>query len=87
VKSHHPHSCRDFRELLKAGRVSYSGEHLNELISEISTLKFTYTPDELLVIEPKRDYKKRSGKSPDIADSVLLAFYTPKINEVKVRVA
>lgn len=76
-----------FKELVMAGRVSYKGAYLDELIAEMSTRKYAYTPDNLLVIESKKDYKKRAGKSPDIADSVLLAYYTPKLNEITMSVA
>jgi phage terminase large subunit len=29
-------------------------------------------------VEPKKDYKKRQGKSPDLADGAILCYYTPK---------
>jgi len=36
-------------------------------------------------IESKKRYKDRAGKSPDLADALLLCFYTPKKREVNVR--
>jgi len=35
-------------------------------------------------VESKDEYKKRCGESPDLADSLLLAFYHPKTNDVPI---
>jgi len=49
-----------------------------DLKTELSTRLYTYTKDQKKVIEPKKDFKKRYGKSPDKADGLLLCYMTPK---------
>lgn len=44
-----------------------------ELKSQLSSYRYGYK-DGLLLMEPKKDYKKRLGKSPDRADSWILTF-------------
>lgn len=45
-----------------------------DLKTELSTRLYAYTKDQKKVIEPKKDFKKRYGKSPDKADGLLLCF-------------
>jgi len=47
-----------------------------ELKSQLSSYRYSYR-DGLLLMEAKKDYKKRIGKSPDRADSWILTFATP----------
>ena len=47
-----------------------------ELKSQLSSYRYGYR-DGLLLMEAKKDYKKRIGKSPDRADSWILTFITP----------
>ncbi len=44
-----------------------------EVKSQLSSCRYGYK-DGLLIMEPKKDYKKRLGKSPDRADSWILTF-------------
>ena len=44
-----------------------------ELKSQLSSYRYGYK-DGVLLMEPKKDYKKRLGKSPDRADSWILTF-------------
>ena len=45
----------------------------SELKSQLSSVRYSYR-DGLLLMEAKKDYKKRLGKSPDRADSWVLTF-------------
>lgn len=49
-----------------------------DLMAELSARQYKYTPDDRKKIEPKADFKKRYGRSPDKADALLLCFYKPK---------
>jgi len=47
-----------------------------ELLNELSSRHYKYTPDERRKVESKDDYKKRTGRrSPDIADAMILCYY------------
>jgi phage terminase large subunit len=59
------------QDYLKAGGNSMPRDP--ELKSQLSAYKYGYK-DGLLLMEPKKDYKKRLGKSPDRADSWVLTF-------------
>lgn len=48
-----------------------------DLKTELSTRLYAYTKDQKKIIEPKKDFKKRYGKSPDKADGLLLCYLTP----------
>lgn len=50
-----------------------------ELMAELSARRFHYTRDDRKQIESKADFKKRYGRSPDLADSLLLAYFNPQI--------
>jgi len=54
-----------------------------ELMAQLTNRLFDYTTKNQRKIEPKKEYKKRHGKSPDKADATLLALYQPK-NRVKI---
>jgi len=58
-----------------------------ELMYELSSRQYRYTPDDRKKIESKADYKKRCGRSPDKADALLLAFYQPRARTMKWGVA
>jgi hypothetical protein len=46
----------------------------DELIEELSTRESQYVGQNCLRVEPKREYKKRLGRSPDRADACILCF-------------
>lgn len=58
-------------DYLKRGGCSMHSDP--ELKSQLSSYRYGYK-DGLLIMEPKKDYKKRLGKSPDRADSWILTF-------------
>jgi len=50
----------------------------NELLAELSSRHYRYTPDERRAVESKDEYKKRTGRhSPDSADALILAYFNP----------
>jgi phage terminase large subunit len=49
-----------------------------ELFTQLTERLYGYDKRERRKVEPKSEYKKRQGKSPDKADALLLAFYNPK---------
>lgn len=52
------------------------------LMEELSGRQFKYTNRDQRKIEPKDDFKKRIGRSPDRADCWLLAFYRPNTGAI-----
>ena len=60
-----------------AGMIDKIGLHRDqELLAELSSRHYKYTPDERRKVESKDDYKKRTGRhSPDRADATILCFY------------
>lgn len=46
-----------------------------DLIRELAEIRYTYSSERKIKIEPKEDMKKRIGKSPDKADALALAFF------------
>ena len=46
-----------------------------ELIKELSEIRYNYSSERKIKIEPKEEMKKRLGKSPDKADALALAFF------------
>ena len=50
--------------------------YIPELITELTAPTFTFQGDRLL-IEPKEQIKKRTGKSPDLADALAVTFAFP----------
>jgi phage terminase large subunit len=51
-----------------------------ELINELTSVRYEYTGKSQIKIEAKDEIKKRSGKSPDRADALALAFYSQKFD-------
>lgn len=58
-------------EYLKAGGCAMPRDP--ELKAQLASVRYQYK-DGLLLMEPKKEYKKRVGKSPDRADSWVLSF-------------
>lgn len=46
----------------------------DELTAQLTTRKYLLTSNDKLILEDKKTYKKRSGRSPDRADALVLAF-------------
>jgi len=46
----------------------------DELVFDLSNIKYTIDSKGKIVVEPKKEFRKRMGRSPDRADSVVLAF-------------
>lgn len=67
------------RERIKDGDISLPDDE--ELIGELTSIKYRYNSRGQLEIESKEDIKKRGLKSPDKADSLVLAFYENNISE------
>lgn len=47
------------------------------LISELSSVQYSYDPTDRLVLEKKEDMKKRGMSSPDCGDALSLSFFMP----------
>jgi hypothetical protein len=47
-------------------------------VEQLSWIRFKVNSDKQIKIEPKEDLKKRTGKSPDFAESLMLTFYEPR---------
>lgn len=66
-----------------AGEIDFSrlpDSEQNQLRNELKMPKFEITDKNLKKVESKKSIKKRSGVSPDRADAVCLAFFTPLPN-------
>jgi phage terminase large subunit len=49
----------------------------NETLIELTSRHYRYTPDERRKVESKDEYRKRTGRrSPDIADAIILCYYS-----------
>jgi len=57
-----------------------------ELTGQLSNIKYKYNSKGQLVIESKEDMKKRGLSSPDCADALAMAFYSPVIEFSSVSV-
>ena len=64
------------REKLRKGELSICSS--DRLISQLSTRRYSVNSDGKIVLERKESMKKRGLKSPDIADALALALYTPR---------
>lgn len=62
---------RGLLDWLKDGPVSMHRD--GDLKAEVTAMRYTYR-DGLLLMESKKDYKKRVGKSPDRGDSLAISF-------------
>jgi hypothetical protein len=60
----------NIRELINAKKVWLPDDE--ELANELASIRFTYNKNEQIIIEPKADMKKRTSKSPDKADALVL---------------
>ena len=64
------------RESFLAGTISLpKSPESDELAAELSGIRFKYLSSGKIAIEPKEAYKKRTGKSPDRADSLMLTMF------------
>jgi len=57
--------------------ISLSGDD-QELISQLTVIKYKFHSNGKIIMESKEDMKKRIGKSPDRADALMLKFFRPK---------
>ena len=63
--------CRDW--LTSGGALPKNAE----LKTELSTVEYKFNPSGRIVLEPKEKLKERTGKSPDLADALVLTFARP----------
>jgi hypothetical protein len=68
------------RERFRAGLITLP-YHI-ELLEELAWLKYSHRMGDLLMIQPKTEFKKMNKRSPDHADSLGLAFYNKGSLEV-----
>jgi hypothetical protein len=79
-KSHRPDQFANFkaelywdlREHFEKGEVS--GLKDEQAISQLATIRYSYTPRGQLLIESKEDARRRGIKSPDRAEAIMLAY-------------
>lgn len=60
------------RDLLQAGEIQIPNDE--DLIGQLSTRKYTVTSKGRIILESKKEMKKRGLRSPDRADALVLAF-------------
>ncbi|ACU71765.1 conserved hypothetical protein [Catenulispora acidiphila DSM 44928] len=58
----------------------------DRLVSQLTAPKYDLDASGRIVVEKKEETKKRIGRSPDNADALLLAFYTPSVPKPGIRV-
>ena len=63
--------CRDW--LTSGGALPKN----TELKTELSTVEYKFNPSGRIILEPKEKLKERTGKSPDLADALVLTFARP----------
>ena len=63
--------CRDW--LTSGGALPKNAE----LKTELSTVEYKFNPSGRVILEPKEKLKERTGKSPDLADALVLTFARP----------
>lgn len=74
----------NLRKLFEAGDISIPDDQ--ELIAQLSSIRFKIQSDRKLQIVSKEDMKKiYHVKSPDKSDSLALAFYTPRTFAPSIR--
>lgn len=61
-----------FRTALERGELSLPDD--DALLAELSAIRYGYTPSGQIILEPKKETKKRVGRSPDLADAAILGF-------------
>lgn len=64
------------RQLFKEGTVSIFNDPI--LMRQLSAVKYTYRSNGKLMIEPKKEVKRRIGQSPDRADALILMLWGAK---------
>jgi phage terminase large subunit len=65
----------EFKNILDEGNLDLSELNDEELKDELTMRQYYYNNKGQIVIEDKKTFKKRIGRSPDKADAVLLSFY------------
>ena len=74
----------NLRKRFEAGTISIPDDQ--DLIAQLSSIRFKIASDKKLQIVSKEDMKRQyRQKSPDKADSLALCFYAPKINNPRIR--
>ena len=59
------------RELLEQGKVSPPDD--DELVADLTSVRYRFTQDGRVELEPKEELRKKLGRSPDRADALVLA--------------
>lgn len=65
----------NLRERFRAGRIAIPPDQ--ELIGELSALRYYYSSNERIQMESKEQIRKRGLPSPDKADALMLAYLSP----------
>ncbi len=74
----------NLRKRFEAGTISIPDDQ--DLIAQLSSIRFKIASDKKLQIISKEDMKRQYHlKSPDKSDSLALCFYEPKINNPAIR--
>jgi len=58
----------------------------DRLVTQLTAPKYSLDATGRIVVEKKEETKKRLGRSPDNADALLLAFYTPLVPKPGIRI-
>lgn len=58
----------------------------DRLVTQLTAPKYSLDASGRIVVEKKEETKKRIGRSPDNADALLLAFYTPSAPKPGIRI-
>jgi hypothetical protein len=68
----------NFGKALEDGQIAFSPnldeDLLDMVISEVSPVEFLFKPNGSRAIESKDSMRKKTGKSPDLADAIMLSF-------------
>jgi len=70
------------RERFEEDRISIPEDP--ELMGQLSTIRWTRRSDRRILIESKDRMKKRGLKSPDKADALAMAFYSPEASDLEI---
>jgi len=74
----------NLRKLFEAGTISIPED--NDLIAQLSSIRFKFASDKKLQIISKEEMKRQYRlKSPDKADALALCFYEPEIKNPQIR--
>ena len=63
------------RERFESGRISIPDD--NQLVGELAVMRYGYDSQGRILMESKKDARKRGLPSPDKADALMLAFLAP----------